>query len=60
MRLDTDLSDLAPRIADIPWPGTEFEEGHAVVSVYGCGKTEEAAYADLERSTAAVRERIGR
>ncbi|SCL75684.1 Carbamoyl-phosphate synthase large chain [Methanoculleus chikugoensis] len=59
MRLDADLSDLAPRIADIPWPGTEFEEGHAVVSVYGCGKTEEEAYADLERNTAAVRKRIG-
>lgn len=61
MRLEADLSDLAPRIADIPWPGTEFEEGgHAVVSVYGCGKTEEEAYADFERNTAAVRKRIGR
>ncbi len=60
MRLDADLSDLAPHIADIPWPGTEFEEGHAVVSVYGCGKTEEEAYVDLERNTAAVRKRIGR
>ena len=60
MRLDADLSDLAPRIADIPWPGTEFEEGQAVVSVYGCGKTEEEAYADLERNTAAVREQVGR
>ncbi|KLK87805.1 ATP-dependent carboligase [Methanoculleus sediminis] len=60
MRLDADLSSLAPRVADIPWPGTEFEEGHAVVSVYGCGETEEEAYADLERNTAAVRRLIGR
>jgi len=59
MRLDVDLSALAPRIADIPWPGTEFEEGHAVVSVYGCAGTEAAAYADLERNTAAVRRLIG-
>ncbi len=59
MRLDADLSALAPRIADIPWPGTEFEEGHAIVSVFGCGKTEAAAYADLERNTGAVRRLIG-
>ncbi|HOI14384.1 MAG TPA: ATP-grasp domain-containing protein [Methanoculleus sp.] len=58
MRLDADLSALAPRIADIPWPGTEFEEGHAVVSVYGCGATEAAAYTDLERNTAAIRKLI--
>ncbi|WP_332449299.1 ATP-grasp domain-containing protein [Methanoculleus sp.] len=60
MRLDADLAPLAPRIADIPWPGTEFEEGHAVVSVYGCGKTETAAFEDLEQKTAAVRKLIGR
>ena len=59
MRLDADLAPLAPRIADIPWPGTEFEEGHAVVSVYGCGKTETAAFEDLEQNTAAVRKLIG-
>lgn len=59
MRLGADLSALAPRIADIPWPGTEFEEGHAVVSVFGCGETEAAAYADLERNTATVRRLIG-
>lgn len=59
MRLNADLSALAPRIADIPWPGTEFEEGHAVVSVFGLGETEAAAYADLERNTAAARRLIG-
>ena len=59
MRLDADLSVLAPRIADIPWPGTEFEEGHAVVSVFGCGRTEAAAFESLEQNTAAVRRLIG-
>lgn len=59
MRLDADLSVLAPRIADIPWPGTEFEEGHALVSAYGCAETEAAAYADLERTIGAVRRLIG-
>jgi hypothetical protein len=59
MRLDADLAVLAPRIADIPWPGTEFEEGHAIVSVFGCGETEAAASMDLERNTAAVRKLIG-
>lgn len=59
MRLDADLSALAPRIADIPWPGTEFEEGHAVVSVFGCGRTEAAAFESLEQNTAAVRRLIG-
>jgi predicted ATP-grasp superfamily ATP-dependent carboligase len=59
MRLDADLSVLAPRIADIPWPGTEFEEGHAVVRVFGCGRTEAAAFESLEQNTAAVRRLIG-
>ena len=59
MRLDVDLAALAPRIADIPWPGTEFEEGHAIVSVFGCGETEAAAFMDLDRNTAAVRKLIG-
>ncbi|MDD2472912.1 MULTISPECIES: ATP-grasp domain-containing protein [unclassified Methanoculleus] len=59
MRLDADLSALAPRIADIPWPGTEFEEGHALVSVYGCGKTEAEASVDLEKNIGAVRRMTG-
>jgi uncharacterized protein len=33
-----DLSRFAPRVTDIPWPGTEFEEGQAVVSVLGWGR----------------------
>ena len=59
MRLDADLSGLAPRVADIPWPGTEFEEGQAILSVYGRGGSEDEAYADLERSLVLVRKRSG-
>jgi predicted ATP-grasp superfamily ATP-dependent carboligase len=59
MRLDADLSGLAPRVADIPWPGTEFEEGQAILSVYGRGGSEDEAYADLERSLALARKRSG-
>ena len=59
MRLDADLSDLAPRIADIPWPGAEFEEGQAVLSVYGRGRSEDEAYVDLDRTLALVRRRLG-
>ena len=58
MRLRVDLAPLAPRIADIPWPGTEFEEGNALVSVYGCGETDAAACADLERNIRSVRKAI--
>ncbi len=55
MHLSVDLAPLAPRVADIPWPGTGFEEGNAVVSVYGCGETVAAACMDLEQSIGAVR-----
>jgi hypothetical protein len=42
-----DLSRYAPRVTDIPWPGTEFEEGQAVVSVLGTGEDRDAALRDL-------------
>jgi len=42
-----DLSKFAPRVADIPWPGTSFEEGQAVVSVLGTGQGRESAMKDL-------------
>ena len=59
MRLSADLAPLAPRVADIPWPDTEFEEGNALVSVYGWGETEALAWSDLERNIGSVREVIG-
>ena len=42
-----DLSGFAPRVADIPWPGSSFEEGQAVVSVLGTGSDREGAMEDL-------------
>ncbi|HMK15924.1 MAG TPA: ATP-dependent carboligase, partial [Methanomicrobiales archaeon] len=42
-----DLSPFAPRVTDIPWPGTTFEEGQAVVSVLGTGCDREGAMEDL-------------
>ncbi|MDV2482008.1 ATP-grasp domain-containing protein [Methanoculleus sp. Wushi-C6] len=59
IRLDADLSVLAPHVADIPWPGAEFEEGQALVSVFGCGADEAAAFDALEQNIAAVRRLIG-
>jgi predicted ATP-grasp superfamily ATP-dependent carboligase len=42
-----DLSRFAPRVTDIPWPGTSFEEGQAVVSVQGTGPDRGGAMQDL-------------
>lgn len=50
-----DLSPLAPAIADIPWPGTHIEEGHAVVSVYGWGANREEALWMLDNHITTVR-----
>ncbi|MDH7509444.1 MAG: ATP-grasp domain-containing protein [Methanolinea sp.] len=44
-----DLSELSPAVSDIPWPGTFFEEGKAVISVFGWGPTPESAMAHLDR-----------
>jgi predicted ATP-grasp superfamily ATP-dependent carboligase len=51
-----DMSRLAPAVADIPWPGTEFEEGHAVVSVYGQGKDRDEALSMLDKHIVTVRQ----
>jgi predicted ATP-grasp superfamily ATP-dependent carboligase len=51
-----DMSRLAPAVADIPWPGTEFEEGHAVLSVYGRGKDREEALSMLDKHIVTVRQ----
>jgi hypothetical protein len=47
LTLAKDLSRFAPRVTDIPWPGTSFEEGQAVVSVLGSGVDRVAAMHDL-------------
>lgn len=53
-----DLSGLSPAVSDIPWPGTFFEEGQAVVSVYGWGPTPESAMHHLDRHIRRVRQYI--
>jgi hypothetical protein len=42
-----DLSGFAPRVTDIPWPGSSFEEGQAIVSALGTGRNREEATQDL-------------
>ncbi len=51
-----DMSRLAPAVTDIPWPGTEFGEGHAVVSVYGHGKSRDEALSMLDNHIVTVRQ----
>ncbi|HON81089.1 MAG TPA: ATP-grasp domain-containing protein [Methanoregulaceae archaeon] len=51
-----DLSRLAPIVSDIPWPGTAFEEGQAVISVYGWGSTEGEAMRLLHKHFQTVRQ----
>jgi len=53
-----DLKHLMPYVADIPWPDTFFEEGQAVVSVYGQGPTREAAFLMLDKHISTVRQYI--
>jgi len=47
------LDDLT-RFSDIPHPGTAFEPGHAVISVYGTGVDLDAAKRDLHTSITSV------
>jgi uncharacterized protein len=51
-----DLSRFREFVADIPWPGTTFEEEQAVISVYGRGPTPEAAAAVLDKHITTVRQ----
>jgi hypothetical protein len=56
MTLNADLMALKDFVADIPRSGTFFEEGQAVVSVYGRGPTREAAHAMLDKHITTVRQ----
>jgi predicted ATP-grasp superfamily ATP-dependent carboligase len=55
-----DLSRYAPRVADIPWPGTRFEEGQAVVSVLGRGRDRSEALRDLDNILNKLERYMGR
>jgi len=50
-----DLKRLAPAVADIPWKGTEIEEGSAVISVYGRGPSRSEALSLLDKTITEVR-----
>ncbi len=56
--LQQDLTRFAPSVADIPWPGTHFEEGNAIISVFGSGSTREAAEKTLNSNITSVRRYI--
>jgi len=51
-----DLSRLAPIVADIPWPGTAFVKGQAIVSVFGRGTTRAGALGDLDKNIRTVQQ----
>ena len=56
MTVNADLMALKDFVADIPWPGTFFEKGQAVVSVYGRGRDREVALAMLDKHITTVRQ----
>lgn len=58
LTLTADLADCADCCADIPWPGTEIEDGGAVVSIYGWGPDRTSALGMLDRNITRVRQYI--
>jgi predicted ATP-grasp superfamily ATP-dependent carboligase len=58
LTITSDLKDLASYVADIPWPGSSFEAGQALVSVYGWGPTREAAFCLLDKHISTVQQYI--
>jgi len=59
LTVSADLRRLHPSIADIPWPGSFFEEGQALVSVYGWGAGEQEAMALLDKHIRIVHQYMG-
>ncbi len=56
MIVNADLAIFRDFVADIPWPGTFFEEDQAVVSVYRRGPNRDAALAMLDKHISTVRQ----
>jgi len=56
MTINKDLRHLLPKVADIPWPGTELEKDQAIVSVYGWGETRDDALFDLDKNITSVQQ----
>jgi uncharacterized protein len=56
MTVNADLSPLRDIVADIPWPGTFFEEGQALVSVHATGPDRAGALSLLDKHITTVRQ----
>jgi len=56
LTMAADLSALKVFVSDIPWPGTFFEEGQALVSVSADGVTRNDALALLDKHITTVRQ----
>jgi predicted ATP-grasp superfamily ATP-dependent carboligase len=55
-----DLSGFAPDVADIPWPGTSFEDGQAVVSVQCTGRDRSSTLESLDNTLNKLKRYMGR
>jgi len=60
MVVKEDLAPLSPSVSDIPWPGTSFEEGQAMVSILGKGADREEAFQDLDNTLNKLKRYMGR
>lgn len=60
MKVADDLAKFYPSVADIPWKGTEIEEGGAIVSVYGQGNNIHEAGASLDKTIKEIGRYISR
>ena len=58
--VEEDLARLSLPIGDIPWPGTRFEEGQAVVSAIGSGVSRAGALEDLDNTLNKLKGYMGR
>ena len=56
MTLTSDLAPLREFVVDIPWPGTFFEAGQAIVSVSAQGPDRETVIALLDKHITTVRQ----
>jgi predicted ATP-grasp superfamily ATP-dependent carboligase len=56
LTITEDLSRFRTFVADIPWPGSSFEEEQALISVYGWGPDRTAARAMLDKHITTVRQ----
>lgn len=56
MTVNADLRLKREYVADIPWPGTFFEQDQAVVSVYGRGPDRKTARSLLDKHISSVRQ----